>query len=207
MLKSTLNKILNVVGKMDVGEYFNLALEFIRAPVKAFDSVKKKKMGEAFQYMLILGVIVAVLGGIVTYVTDSLIASTLLPAAAAATPAVIISSVVFSYVFMVILNILFGLWLHLWVYIFGSKRGLDQTMKVVFYSDTPSYLLGWIPVVGIITIIWSFVLSIFGLMRLHDMKGGRATAAVVISVLIPTIVAFVLVMVYLIPLLALSGLA
>jgi hypothetical protein len=185
---------------MDIGKYFNLSIEFLKAPSKAFESIKKKSMGEAFRYMLVMGVIVSVLGGIVGYAVNSVLMSLLPAAAEAMTPLMVATTIVFGYVFVIILNVLFSLWLHLWVYVFGSRKGLEQTMKAVFYSDTPSYLLGWIPIVGFITLIWSLVLNIIGLMKLQGMNGIRAVGAVVIAVAIPTVMMGLVFFVYVIPL-------
>ena len=57
----------------------------------------------------------------------------------------------------------FGLWLHLWVFLVGGRNGVGQTIKAVMYGATPSCLLCWIPIVGIIAGIWAtFMATMIG---------------------------------------------
>ena len=70
----------------------------------------------------------------------------------------------------------------MWAFIFGA-RGIGKTMSVVFYGSTPSYLLGWIPQIGLfrlVLIAWSFGLYWFGL-KAHGLAPRKAAGAIIIS--------------------------
>ena len=126
-------------------EIFQKAMGFLQQPTKAFEKEKKTDITSAFVYMAALAIIVAVLSGIVSLFT---------PAAAP----FVIFTIVGGYIGIIIGSVIIGLWLHLWAYIFGAKKGLNQTMKTVFYGGTPNYLLGWIPI-PYINILFSICLT------------------------------------------------
>jgi hypothetical protein len=154
---------------------FKKAMGFLQQPTKAFDAEKGTEVTDSFVYMAILTVVVAVLSAIVAGVTTG-------------SGIIIGITMVTVYVGSLIFNVIAGLWLHLWAYIFGAKKGLNQTLKTVFYAGTPTYLLGWIPLINILAALWGLYLDWMGLQRLHGMEGGRAAAAIVIAFIIPMII-------------------
>ncbi|MCK4796258.1 MAG: YIP1 family protein [Spirochaetes bacterium] len=74
------------------------------------------------------------------------------------------------------------------VYILGGKNGIKQTVKAVMYGLTPVLLLGWIPIIGIIAVLWSLVLEVIGIRQFQDITTGRAMIAVIFSFLIIVII-------------------
>lgn len=171
-------------------KYLKKGFSFLTAPTNSFDAEKKTPIGEAFKYMLILAIIMSFLGALISAASVSFASVFIPPEAAAFTNPIFIfvTVLVTFYIGIIITSLLEGLWLHLWAYVVGAKNGLEQTMKSVFYGQTPTYLLGWIPVVNIITVVWSLVLTGIGLMRLHGITGGKAALAIIIAVLIPIII-------------------
>jgi pilus assembly protein TadC len=91
--------------------------------------------------------------------------------------------------------------------VFGAKKGLNQTLKSVFYGGSPNYLLGWIPLINIIAGLWSLVLAGIGLTRLQGIKGGKAAGAIIIAILIPLIITMVLLFAFFGAFLAMFGMA
>jgi len=87
-----------------------------------------------------------------------------------------------------ILTLIFAVWLHLWVCILGGRQGIMQTINAVIYSSTPRLLLGWIPFVGIIFLLWSLVLGVLGIRELQEMSTSKAILAVAIAIIIPLII-------------------
>jgi len=180
-------------------KYVYKAIDFLIRPSKNFDSVKRYKLGEAFKFMLAISIVFAVLNGIVgtlfSYYMQSMLG---LPLAypLELMPVMIITSIIVSYIFIVIFLTIWSLWQHLWAYVLGAKKGIEQTMKSVFYGTSPLFLLGWIPLVSIVSVIWSLVLHGIGIKRLHGIKTGKAALAIVIAILIPMIIglAFLLTM-------------
>jgi hypothetical protein len=88
--------------------------------------------------------------------------------------------------------LVFGAWLHLWVYIFGGRRGIWQTIKVVMYGNTPLLLFGWIPFIGFVFTLWSLVLNILGIHKVQEISSLKATLAVALAVMIPLILLIIL---------------
>jgi hypothetical protein len=163
-------------------EYFMKSLEKARKlmfePEKAFRAEQKTSMGEAFKYMLTIGsvfvVLISLVGGILT-----------------GSPIFFVTSLVVMYFIIALGSVICSLVLHLFAYIFGAKQGLEQTMKVVFYSMTPMLLLGWIPLIGVVFGLWGIVLEVVGLSVLQKMTTGRA----VLVVLFPVILALGIILV------------
>jgi hypothetical protein len=78
-----------------------------------------------------------------------------------------------------------SVWIHLWVYLLGGRRGIMQTVTAVIYAGTPVQLLSWIPLIGIITVLWSLVLTSLGIRELQEISTGKAILAIAIAVIIP----------------------
>ena len=91
-----------------------------------------------------------------------------------------------------VLTLLFAAWLHLWVYLLGGRKGIMQTFKAIIYGHTPRLLLGWIPIIGFIFMLWSLVLGILGIRELQEMSTVKAILAVAIAVIIPLIILIIL---------------
>ncbi|MFH1978186.1 MAG: YIP1 family protein [Candidatus Aenigmatarchaeota archaeon] len=125
------------------------AKEFLSSPSTAFEKEKKSQLGDAGKYMLVVGFILALINGIVGAITFSF--SSAYPGAAFVggfsffvAASGFILQFALTYVFLFVGLSIWSLWLHLWVYLMGGK-GLEKTMKSVYYGETPSYVFGWIP--------------------------------------------------------------
>ncbi len=100
-------------------------------------------------------------------------------------------------------NFLFGLGLsfvgaallHLWILIFGGRAPYSKTYQLSVYSSTPTFLLGWIPVLGLFSVIYNLVLLIIGTQQIH----GLSKKKVLLMYLIP----FALLLVFLLLLMGL----
>jgi len=61
------------------------------------------------------------------------------------------------------------------------------------YGSTPSLLLGWMPFIGFIFGIWSMIVSIIGVRRLHEISTGRAVLAYLLgAIIIPLIIILII---------------
>lgn len=66
----------------------------------------------------------------------------------------------------------------------NSRAGFEGTLRVVAYSQTAS-LAQIIPFLGgLITLIWTLVLGVMGIVRLHDTTEGRAAIGVLLPMLL-----------------------
>jgi hypothetical protein len=86
--------------------------------------------------------------------------------------------------------------IHLGVLMFGGKRGYLETVKALIYAETPVFMFAWIPIVGLLFAIWTFILDIFGIKELQDLSIGKAIAAIIIPILIFAIIIVVIVAVF-----------
>jgi hypothetical protein len=85
--------------------------------------------------------------------------------------------------------------MHIFAFIFGARKGYQNTYKAMIYSAAPSVLM-W-PLLGLLLVdlwaamaaaaavyIWMLILQIKGLSRLHEISGARAFAIVFAPILI-----------------------
>ena len=107
----------------------------------------------------------------------------------------------------VLVMLLFSMWTHVWVYLLGGRSGVIMTGYAVAYSAVPGLLLGWIPLVGVLASLWSVALLFFGIRELQGMSNGRATAVVVVSLIIPVILLVIIALFMLIAATATPGFA
>ncbi len=176
-------------------KYIKKGISFLTAPGESLDNEKTTTFSDAFKYLLVLGIIVSVLGAVMavfwTSFAFSFIPTGAIPPEAAgfvSAPSIFVMSLAAGYVGLVIGAFIWGLWLHLWVYVVGARKGIEQTMKSVFYGCTPNYLLGWIPLVNTIAAIWSFILTGMGIVKYQEITGGKAAFAIIIALVIPLVI-------------------
>ena len=170
---------------------------FLFSPSDTFDNSKEDTLGDALKYFVVLLAIYAVLFSIMVLVAFSAMAWIVGPWAAmlglTAGPLLAVSMLVLSLIAGIIAVFIMGLWMHIWVYVVGGRKGVTQTIKALMYGATPSYLLGWIPFIGIIAGIWALVVEIIGIRQLHELSTGKAVLAFILAIIIPGIVAAIVV--------------
>jgi hypothetical protein len=172
-------------------EYLDLIKGFILSPVETFLKVKDTDYPDTIRYFLVLVLIYTILSiPVMLVLLPSAWFSgvfTLLGIGTLAGFGIVIFAVMMIIAALVFLFI-WAAWLHFWVYIFGGRKGYRETLKALAFGETPALLLGWIPVLGILAWIWSVILSILGIHKLHDISTARALGAVVVAMLIPLLV-------------------
>ena len=158
---------------------------FILKPVETFQQSGNDEPGVVFSYFAALLLINAILSAII-----ALIGIETLPRFAGMPEGLAFPVIVFLMALAggFILTLIFSAWLHLWVYILGGRKGIMQTFKAIIYGHTPRLLLGWIPVIGFIFVLWSLALGILGIRELQEMSTGKAILAIVIAVMIPLVI-------------------
>lgn len=92
----------------------------------------------------------------------------------------IINSIVSGFIGVFILGIIF----HIFVYIMGGRNGIGLTIKAVIYGYTPNLLLGWIPIVNFIAMIWTLILYVIGIREYHEISTGKAALAVLLPLIL-----------------------
>jgi hypothetical protein len=159
---------------------------FVRAPLNTFNNVKAEALGSALKYFTIWVVIYAILRTIVFYTLERRVFETLWDFLGISDAAIYrFDPVTFALLAVVgAFASLFisGSWTHLFVRAFGGRKGYGNTMKAFAYGNTPLFLFGWIPLVGMLFPIWALVLNIIGVKQLHEISTGRAIGAVLVGV-------------------------
>jgi len=165
---------------------------FLVSPVSTFQEVKGEDLGSVVKYFIVLALVFSILCTIIFAAIGSMITSfmptNMLPFGAAG--GVVGAVVLF---ITLIVGLILGLFiggaiLHIFVYIVGGRKGYAQTVKAMGYGMTPTLLLGWIPVIGIIAGIWALIVEILGIRELHEISTGKAVLAVLLPAIISGII-------------------
>ncbi len=179
---------------------------FLFSPSATFDASYKDTLGDAFKYFAVILAIYAILIAIIAAVAFSLLAEMLpmlgvpaMPFGAALGPAAAVVFFVAALIGGIIGAVIGGLWLHIWVYLVGGRSGLGKTITAVVYGQTPYLLLGWIPVINFVAMLWTLVVEIIGVRQLHGLTTGKAVIAVILAIIIPGILVGVLFAVFWMP--------
>ena len=163
-------------------EVFMKALEkgklFLLEPTKAFKAEQKTSFGDAFKYLLLLAIVSSVMTGVVSAFLIG--------------PVLAIGAIASTYIFTAIGAIILGIILHISAWIFGARKGLEQTLKIVCFAATPTLLFSWIPAIGILSLLYSIVLSVIGLKSHQAMSTERAVLAVLAPLIIIIAIAVIL---------------
>ncbi|MBP1927594.1 hypothetical protein J2741_000141 [Methanolinea mesophila] len=174
---------------------------FLLKPAATFQATRSESLTSAFQYYVVLLVIFSILNAIVSitvgvvFFTDyvnQIAATGLLGTIGANVLSVFTGFVATLSLFMayfLFLILLFGVFLdgffyHVFVLLFGGTKGVVQTIKTVMYASTPFFILGWIPYISIIGVIWAWILLILGIKENHEMVLGHAILAVVVPLVL-----------------------
>ena len=171
---------------------------FLGAPSNTFNNVEAEALGSALKYFTILVVIYAILRTIVFYTVERRVYQTLWDFLGVSDAAVYrFDPVTFALLAVVgAFATLFisGSWAHLFVRAFGGRKGYRNTIKAFAYGNTPLFLFGWIPFVGMLFPIWAWVLNIIGIKQLHEISTGRAIGAVLLSIVALVIIVVLIVL-------------
>jgi hypothetical protein len=168
---------------------------FLFSPSATFDASKEDTLGDAFTYFVVILAIYAILMAIIATVVFSLISGMLgmfgvplaMPFGAAMGPVVGVAFFIAAIVGGIIGILIGGLWLHLWVYLLGGRNGVVQTLKAGIYGSTPYLILGWIPLINVIAMIWGLIVEIIGVRQLQGFSTGKAVLAFILAIIVPAI--------------------
>ena len=181
---------------------------FLMAPTATFRASKGDSLGNAFRYYTILLVIWAILAAIVWLVMGYLAFQDAIIrignmgifgsqiAEALSNFGAFVSTFQLFTIYAFFLLSLVGIFLsafiwHVFALLFGAKKEFKQTIKTTMYAATPFFLLGWIPYIAVIGIIWYLVLLIIGLSEMQEMTMSEAAMAIVVPILLVLIGAII----------------
>jgi hypothetical protein len=175
---------------------------FLRAPVNTFNSVEAEALGSALKYFTIWVVIYTILRTIVFYTVERRVFQTLWDLLGLSGAALYLFHPV-TFALLAVVGAFAGLfisgsWTHLFVRAFGGRKGYKNTIKAFAYGNTPLFLFGWLPFVGMLFSLWALILNIIGIRQLHEISTGRAVGAVLVSmVALGVIIALIVMLVVL----------
>jgi len=174
---------------------------FLMSPVEAFKQVGGKTLGAAYQYYAMLVLIFSILFGFVTLIMGAVMLNTLvqqvsmipligrLISVELAKFGTFIATSQLFVVYLVFLALLFGvffvgLFLHVFVVLMDGKKSVKETLKTTMFAATPALLLGWIPFIGMLGGIWSFVLLILGFRDNNGLSLEKSVIAAILPVVL-----------------------
>jgi hypothetical protein len=182
------------------GNFVEKVKGFLLKPAETFSATASESLNSAFQYYVILLIIYSILLAIVISVSLGITYYTLpLTGILGSNGASIINAFtpfLVSYVlfipYLVFMASLFGIFLsglfyHVFVILFGGQKGVAQTVKTVMYAWTPFFLIGWIPFISIIGVIWSWILIIIGIRENQEMTYGVAALVLIVPLILSLI--------------------
>ena len=89
-----------------------------------------------------------------------------------------------SYVLSIIITFLSAGITHILAKLIGGAKGFDKTYRLYVYAMTPVLLIGWIPIVSLIGMLYSFYLTMKGLSVVYGMSMRRAAVIVILPILV-----------------------
>ena len=167
---------------------------FIIRPVETFRAVRDESIVDAAIYFLVLLIIGAILRAIVAYlgltVADE--GSAAFNLGTSGSIGAFVGALIIAFIAGIIGLLLWSVFLHVGAKVMSGRGDFADSFKSAVYAQTPSLLLGWIPIISILFTIWSIVLLFFGVRELHDLDTMKAVIAIVIAVVLYIVVIAIL---------------
>jgi len=183
------------------------------SPVETFESLKSTTLSRTYQYYVLLLImytvlmsIVSLLSSLMTYydmviqcASIPIFGSFLLTKLELLRP-IFLNMSLFA-VYLLFLFLFFGIFLkafflHTFVLLFEGKQGIMKTVQVLMYSVTPFFLLGWIPYISIIALLWAVILCILGFHILQQIPIWKAALIIIIPTLFVTFGVLIVYIIY-----------
>jgi hypothetical protein len=186
-------------GMLDA--FVKTVMGFLTSPAEAFKQVEGKTVGAAYQYYAMLVLIFSILFGAVTMIMGSIMLNShvqeiaMLPLIGSVLSAnlakfgTFIATTQLLVAYVVFLALLFGVFfvgffLHMFVLLMDGKKSIWETVKTTMFASTPLLLIGWIPYIGVIGGIWSFVLVILGFRDNNGLSLEKSVIAAILPIVL-----------------------
>lgn len=162
-------------------------------PLETFERVKNNSVTRTYQQYVLLLIDYSILLGIVSFISASMLFSSyqyqlgaipvlgsfLITKLELFKSFILNSSLLLVYLwflYLLVMIFLKGLFIHIFVILFGGEQGLQKTLLVTLFSVIPFFILGWIPYIWIIGVIWTVILFIIGIKILQNLPWWKAIA-------------------------------
>jgi hypothetical protein len=93
------------------------------------------------------------------------------------------------YTILLISSFIWSSIVHLFAKLFGGNGDYSSTYRALTYSLTPFLILGWIPFLGIIFVLYSLYLSVLGISKLHEVSIIKAVITLSMPIILTIILA------------------
>jgi hypothetical protein len=148
-------------------------------PTTFFRKLNEKGVGDAFRYLALFYLVFLALTVLISVYTTSVLMGVMqsyFGSSMMASPSMGLRLLfaLIGYPFSLLLSFVGAGILYLYLLIFGGKASYSQTYQLAVYAYTPTFLLGWIPLVSVVTGIWSFALLVIGTAEIHKMSRLKA---------------------------------
>jgi hypothetical protein len=177
---------------------------FLMKPRETFRKSKDRSLGCAYQYYVGLLIIFSILFAIVTVALgvahfNTVISQVaMIPVIGKAFSGALSQFSGFVAIwklfaaYALFLMLLFGIFLmgfmfHVFVLLFGGEKGVVQTVRTTMLATTPALLLGWIPYVWIIGLLWAMIIFIIGISETQEISVGRGVAVIIVPLVLKLI--------------------
>lgn len=152
-------------------------------PTETFaKTIHKDTLKDTLAYLLILAGIFTIFEALLLLFGDGTV-SILSGVVVQGLPEMAFISLLF-FAGIVVSAVIFAAYMHIWVYLVGGREGITKTDKAVIYALTPFLIFGWIPLLGFVMGLWSFVLLVMAIRELQNLALVKAFLAVAIGYLI-----------------------
>ena len=164
---------------------FDMALNTMFNVEKYIDK-KTANMMETVKFIALVSVIPAVILAIATYLGyGGFLGALALPSIAAldvgmAAATVLIGTIISAILFLVIGAIV----IYIFAMLLGGKGKYDDSLAALAASLNPVLLLGWIPFINIIAIVFSPAVLVYGVAKKHKLPMFKAAVAIAIPSII-----------------------
>lgn len=100
-----------------------------------------------------------------------------------------VGRIVWNMVFGIFLVVMAGVWLHAWVYLFGGRKSLWDTLRIIILGSLPLLFIGWLPSwIGVyFGVLFSCILYYHGIRAYYELPARRSAGVVILFILTPLI--------------------
>ena len=153
-------------------------------PTETFaKTIPKDTLKDTLIYLLILAGIFTILEALLLLMGEYAYVSILSGVAVGSFPEMALILILF-FAGLVVSAVIFAAYMHIWAYLAGGREGITETGKAVIYALTPFLIFGWIPLLGFVMGLWSFILIVMAIRELQNLTLVKAFFAVAIGYLI-----------------------
>ncbi len=172
--------------------------QILTNPNKFFSSLKEKTLQDALLYFIILSAFSAFMTYIMMLLFGDSFTRMIVNFFNLNTPipdfnsVTLLGQTILGYIFTIAASFVVAGILYLWLLLFGGNKGYNKTYQLYTYSQTPTLLFKWIPIVGMFASIYSFILLVIGTRNTYNFSTLKSTLIYLIPLFFLFVIALIL---------------